>query len=124
MKFTNVDEYFANLPSDQKVKLETVRKLIKKEAPEAQEFVSYQMPAFKLYGKYLIYFSAWKDHISLYPITEGIEKSISELSKYKSGKGTMKFSLDKPLPLALIRKIVKIRIKENKEGLNIYAKKK
>lgn len=123
-KFKNVNEYLASLPKEQRSLLEKVRQTIKRLAPEAEEVISYQMPAFKLYGKYLVYFSAWKDHISLYPITPGIEKVISELPKYRSGKGTMQFPLDKPLPLSLIRKIVKIRIKENEAGLNIYSKKR
>ena len=109
----NIDEYIAGFPKDVQEKLEKIRTTIKKAAPKAEETISYQIPTFNLHGKYLIYFAAYKKHISLYPAPIGIEEFKEDLSPYESGKGTLQFPLDKPIPFNLIRKIVKYRAKEN-----------
>ncbi len=90
-----------------------MRQVIKKAAPEAVEAISYQMPTFKLNGRYLVYFAAWKNHIGFYPLPSGNEALEKELSSYKQGKGSVQFPIDKPIPYDLIKKIVKCRMKEN-----------
>ncbi|HKZ66036.1 MAG TPA: DUF1801 domain-containing protein, partial [Chitinophagaceae bacterium] len=86
---------------------------IKNTVPDAEETISYAIPAFNLNKTYLVYFAGYKNHISLYPAPTGNETFEKEIAAYKSGKGTLQFPLDKPLPLSLITKIVKYRLKEN-----------
>lgn len=111
-RFTTMDEYIDAFPEDVRGLLQTVRRTVKEEAPDAEEAISYQIPTFKLNGKYLIYFSAAKNHIALYPRTAEMEAAIAELSPYASGKGTIQFPLNQPLPVPLIRQIVAFRVKE------------
>jgi len=120
----NMDEYIAGFPKDIQAMLAQVRTVIKKEAPQAEETISYNMPTFKLNGNYLIYFAGWKNHISLYPFSAAMEASLKEASAYKtSGRGTIQFPANKPLPTDLITKIVKFRIKENLESSKVKTKK-
>ena len=106
-----VDEYLATLSSDQRAALQRVRKIIRAAAPGAQECISYQIPAFRLDGKGLIWFGAAANHCALYGVV-GADKS--ELEGYDtSGKGTIRFRTDKPLPATLVRKLVKARIAQN-----------
>jgi uncharacterized protein YdhG (YjbR/CyaY superfamily) len=111
LKPKNIDEFIALYPKDIRAKLESIRAMIREAAPRAEVAISYGIPAFKLNGN-LIFFSAFKDHIGMYPRVKALEK---ELSAYAGGIGTIKFPLDEPLPLALIRRIVKHRVKENLE---------
>jgi uncharacterized protein YdhG (YjbR/CyaY superfamily) len=120
-KFKTVDEYLSALPANAKAILQEFRKTIKQAAPQAEELISYNMPAFTLYGG-LIWYAAWKEHISLYPRTARMEASIKELSEYEGSKGTIKFPMDKPLPFSLITKIVKFRVKENLEKAKVKRK--
>ncbi|MCX6302775.1 MAG: DUF1801 domain-containing protein [Bacteroidia bacterium] len=110
----NVDEYIAQFPDHIQIKLREIRTTIKKAAPDAEEKISYQMPAFTLKG-ILVYFAAQTNHIGFYPTSSGIKAFQKELAGYKTGKGSIQFLSDKPLPLSLISKIVKFRIKENLE---------
>ncbi len=112
-QFRTIDEYIKTFPKDVQVILEKMRQTIKEAAPEAVETISYQMPTFKLNGRYLVYFAAWKDHIGFYPLPSGIETFEKELSPYKQGKGSVQFSIDKPIPYDLVKKIVNYRVKEN-----------
>lgn len=107
-----VDEYIAGYPADVQKLLQKVRATIRKAAPAAQEKISYQMPTFTLNGN-LVYFGAFKEHIGFYPVPTGIEKFKKELSAYKGAKGSVQFPFNKPMPYALIAKIVKFRVKEN-----------
>jgi uncharacterized protein YdhG (YjbR/CyaY superfamily) len=107
-----VDAYIAAQPKNVAAKLRQLRQTIKSAAPEAQEIISYKIPAYKYHGR-LVYFAAFKDHISLYPRSSGTATIKKELSTYAGGVGTIKFPLDKPLPLSLIRKFVKLRVKDN-----------
>ena len=107
-----IDEYIAGFPPDVQKILEKIRTTIKKAAPDAEETISYQMPAFTLNGN-LVYFAGFKNHIGFYPVPTGIEKFKKELSVYKQGKGSVQFPLDKPIPYGLISKIVRFRVKEN-----------
>ena len=122
-KPNDIDEYIAGFPKDIQKILELIRATIKKAAPGAEETISYAIPAFKLKSRYLIYFAGYKNHISLYPAPRGNEAFKKDLSVYKGGKGTVQFPLDKPLPLNLISRIVKFRIKENLEKAGKLKKK-
>ena len=115
-KISSIDEYIETFPEDIQTILKQVRKTIKAAAPETGEKISYGMPTFTLNGKYLIYFAGWKSHISLYPIPIGDEAFNKEISQYVAGKGTLKFPIDKPIPLKLITKIVKLKIAESVTG--------
>ena len=108
----NIDEYIAGFPPDVQEILQKVRTTIRRAAPQAQETISYQMPTFRLEGN-LVHFAAFKNHIGLYPTPSGTERFRKELSSYETGKGSIRFPLDKPIPYDLIAKIVKFRVKEN-----------
>ncbi|HCY76787.1 MAG TPA: hypothetical protein DHV28_12775 [Ignavibacteriales bacterium] len=112
----SVDEYIKTFPADIQKILKQVRETIKKAAPEAEETINYQIPTFKLNGN-LVHFAAFKNHIGFYPAPSGLKKFQKELSDYKSSKGSVQFPIDKPIPLALIIKIVKSRVKENLEKI-------
>ncbi|MCB0213155.1 MAG: DUF1801 domain-containing protein [Anaerolineae bacterium] len=107
-----IDDYIAGFPEDIQVLLEKIRLTIREAAPEAEEAISYQMPTFKLKGN-LVHFGAYAKHIGLYPAPTGIEQFKEELSAYASGKGSIKFPLNEPIPFELISKIVAFRVKEN-----------
>lgn len=112
--FKTVDEYFASLSEPVWSLMHAMRTTIKKAAPGAEECISYSMPAFKLHGM-LVWYAAFKNHIGFYPKASGIAAFEKEISNYKWAKGSVQFPMDKPLPLALVTKIVKYRIKENME---------
>ena len=122
-KPTTIDEYIAAYPADTQKRLEQIRAIVNKAAPEATEVISYGLPAFKLQGM-LVWFAAHTHHIGLYPRASGITAFKKELSIYKSAKGSVQFPNDKPLPLALITRIVKFRVKENMEKADMKKKKK
>lgn len=110
----DIDTYIALQPIEVRERLEEVRTAISVAAPKAEETISYGMPAFKYYGP-LVYFAAFKKHIGLYALPSGHKAFEQELSDYKRGKGSVQFPLDEPLPINLIKKIVKFRVKENIE---------
>lgn len=111
-QFKTIDEYIRTFPADVQSILQKLRQTIQKAAPEAAEAISYQMPTFKLNGN-LVHFAAFKSHIGLYPAPSGIKKFEKELSQYVSGKGSVQFPLDQPIPYELVERIVLYRIKEN-----------
>jgi uncharacterized protein YdhG (YjbR/CyaY superfamily) len=119
----SIDEYIASFPEEIQRILEELRATIRAAAPGAVEKISYQMPAFALKGN-LVYFAAHKNHIGFYPAPRGIEAFKQETSMYETGKGTLQFPLDKPLPLELISRIVKFRAAENLEKAELKARKK
>jgi uncharacterized protein YdhG (YjbR/CyaY superfamily) len=119
----NIDEYIAGFPQDVQEILARVRLTIKKAAPAAEETISYQIPTFTLKGN-LVHFAAFKKHIGSYPTSTGIEKFKDELSVYEGAKGSVKFPLDKPIPFALISRIVKFRVRENLARAAAKGKKK
>jgi len=100
-----------------------VRTIIKSIVPDAKEKISYQIAAFELNGKNLIHYAGWKNHISMYPVPEGTDAFNKEMANYVDGKGTIKFPLDKPLPLDLIRKIVKFRVADNLKNAELKSHK-
>ena len=108
----SVDDYIAGLPEGTKGLMVELRRTIKAAAPGAEEKISYQMPAFYLKGN-LVYFAAFKNHIGFYPTSSGVAAFSRELAPYGVSKGTVRFPLDKPLPLRLITRIVKFRVAEN-----------
>ena len=112
MSFTPIDEFISNYPPKVQIILQKIRALIQKSAPGAEEAMAYGIPTFKLNSKNLVHFSAFKEHIGFYPTPSGIEKFKKELSAYEWAKGSVKFPLDKPIPYALITKIVQFRVKE------------
>lgn len=113
-KFNNVDEYIAGFPEETQNLLKKLRVTIKKAAPEAEEVISYNMPAFKYKG-ILVYFAAYKNHIGFYPTSTGIKIFQNDLKEYHVTKGTIQFTLNKPIPIELVTKIVKFRVNENLE---------
>ncbi|MDQ5875659.1 MAG: DUF1801 domain-containing protein [Thermoproteota archaeon] len=112
-KFQTVDEYIKIFPEDVQISLEKIRQTIRKVAPEAVEAISYGIPTFKLKGKDLVYFAAWKNHIGFYPMPSAAEAFKKELSDYKQGKGSVQFPLDKLIPYDLVKNIVDFRVKES-----------
>ena len=116
----SIDEYIAGFPTNIRAMLQDLRDTIRKAAPASKETISYNMPAFKLNGGCLIYFAGWKNHISLYPFSSAMEASLPEAAAYKtSGRGTIQFPADKPLPLELVERIIKLRIHESRNKINI-----
>jgi uncharacterized protein YdhG (YjbR/CyaY superfamily) len=101
-KFATVEDYIASFPPDVRAVLEEVRRTIRAAVPDAGEKISYQIPAITLDGKPLMYFSGWKAHISLYPIPPLDETLAAAIEPYRSGKGTLKFPLNEPIPYDLI----------------------
>ena len=121
--YVSVDEYIATFPEEIQKILEELRGTIKAAAPDAEEKISYQMPAFALKGN-LVYFAAFKNHIGFYPTSSGTEAFKKELSIYDGSKGTVRFPIDKPLPLKLISRIVKFRVAENLKKAGIKSGKR
>ena len=119
----NMDEYIATFPKSTQILLQQMRATIGKAAPQAEETINYAMPTFALKGN-LVHFAGYANHIGFYPAPSGIEAFKKELSIYKGAKGSVQFPLDKPLPLNLVTKIVKFRVKENLEKAAAKAKKK
>jgi uncharacterized protein YdhG (YjbR/CyaY superfamily) len=121
-KSQNIDEYIAGFPPDIQAILEKVRTTIREAAPNAEETISYQMPAFKQHGN-LVYFAAFKKHIGLFPPVTGDEALRDEVAVYAGPKGNLQFPLSEPIPYALIGKIVKVRVREDLERAAAKAKK-
>ena len=111
---SSVEEYLSQVPDEARAALEDLRARIRAIVPDATETISYQMPTFKLRGRFLVSYAAFKNHCSLFPASEAmLEVYGEELKPYFSGKGTIRFTTEKPLPAALVKKIVKMRIEEN-----------
>jgi len=111
-EYTTIDEYIRTFPPEIQTILEKMRQVIREAAPEATEAISYQMPTFKLKGKNLVHFAAWKTHIGFYPQPSGIEAFQTELAPYERAKGSVQFPLDS-IPFGLVKKIVAYRVDEN-----------
>jgi uncharacterized protein YdhG (YjbR/CyaY superfamily) len=118
----DVDAYISGFPKKTQQLLKQVRTAIKEAAPKSEELISYAMPGYKLNGRPLVYFAGYEHHIGFYPTPTGIEPFKKELSIYKSAKGSVQFPIDKPMPLTLIKKMVKYKVAENLE--KVKAKKK
>jgi uncharacterized protein YdhG (YjbR/CyaY superfamily) len=101
----SIDDYIRAFPEDVQVVLRAIRTTIKDAAPEASEAISYQIPTFKVGGKYLVYFAGYKNHVSVYPIPAVDEELERAIEPYQTGKGTLRFPLSKPVPYELIRRV-------------------
>jgi uncharacterized protein YdhG (YjbR/CyaY superfamily) len=119
---SNFEEYLSGFPKETQIALNQIRTSIKNAAPLADEVISYGMPAFKLNGRMLVWIAAYKNHIGLYPMPSAIKAFKKDLAPYKSGKGTLRFPLDCPLPLRLVAKVVKYRMNENLSKLKAKGK--
>jgi|SRR4030095_3294979 uncharacterized protein YdhG (YjbR/CyaY superfamily) len=114
-----IDEYLACVNADHRDALQELRQTIQAVAPDAEECISYAIPAFRLNGRLLVGFAAWSNHCSFYPMSsKTLKKFRNELSDFQTSKGTIRFSPDKPLPVALVKKLVKTRIAENNDRAN------
>jgi uncharacterized protein YdhG (YjbR/CyaY superfamily) len=110
-----MDEYLAGVTAEQRAALEKLRKTIRAVAPKAEERISYGLAAFRLNGRPLVAFGAWANHCAFYPMSSTmVEAFQDQLKSFETSKGTIRFSTDKPLPAALVRKLVKHRIAENR----------
>jgi uncharacterized protein YdhG (YjbR/CyaY superfamily) len=114
IKFKTVDEYMSTFPASTKKLLQQVRKAIHAAAPEAEDVISYNMPAVKQNGV-LVYYAAYEKHIGFYPTASPIKVFEAELSEYKFSKGAIQFPIDEPMPLDLVTKMVEYRVKETQE---------
>lgn len=112
-----VDAYLENLPPDQREALERLRAQVARLVPDAVETISYGMPTFKLRGRGLLYFAAWKDHCSVYPLTDSfLEGHAAELEGYRRTKGSLHFTTEMPLPEALVESLVRERVADLESG--------
>lgn len=111
-KYKDIDTYISDFPEHRQKILNKIRETIKKAAPEALESISYGMPTFKLKGKNLVHFAAFKNHYSLFPTPSPITKFDKDLKNYRSSKGTVQFQNDQNIPYELISKITKFRVEE------------
>lgn len=109
-----IDDYIITFPKEKQQLLDQLRATIRQAAPDAVESISYGMPTFKLMGRPLVYFAAYKNHIGFYATPTGHAAFAKELSKYKQGKGSVQFPYSEPLPLDLVKRITAFRVKENK----------
>jgi len=110
----DIDDYISKFPDDVQAVLQKVRETIRRAAPDAQEVISYQMPAFRQHG-ILVYFAAWAKHIGMYPPISGNKTLEKAIARYAGPKGNLQFPLDEPMPLSLIERIVKLRVKQSVE---------
>lgn len=118
--YTSVEKYLGDVPPDKRMALEKLRKTIRSVVPKAEEYISYGMPTFKYNGP-LVSYAAFKEHCSLFPWGSGlIKKYAEELKPFKTSKGTIQFTVDKPLPVTLVKKIIKERMKENEAKAHRY----
>lgn len=120
MKFTSINEYVSTLPENAQKAMGEIIATIKARVPNAEEHISYNMPAFKVNGEYFVHFSAWKNHIGLYPVPAGDEAFQTQIEPYRAAKSSLNFPLDKPMPIKLIEKVIEFRIAENLK--NVMAK--
>jgi uncharacterized protein YdhG (YjbR/CyaY superfamily) len=110
----SVEDYLAALPDGPRAEMEELRATIRGAAPEATEQISYQMPAFKSHGRFLVSYASFKDHYSLFPANDAVREALGdELAPFLSGKGTIRFRHDEALPTALVTKVVEVRLREN-----------
>jgi len=116
--FESVDAYIASFPPEVRAKLESVRSTMRDAAPGTEERISYGIPTFTLDGRYLVYFAGWKDHVSVYPVPGGSAELEAAIAPYQSGKGTLKFPLDQPLPLQVIGEVTSTLLRQRRQGLS------
>jgi uncharacterized protein YdhG (YjbR/CyaY superfamily) len=111
-QFATISEYIAAFPPEVQEKLQNIRTVIRKAAPDAEEAIRYGIPTFRLYGTNLVHFAAFRDHLSFFPTSSGVEQFRKELSAYELSKGTIRIPLDKPVPYDLVERITRFRVAE------------
>ena len=112
----SVDDHLARLPEEQRAVLAELRRTVLAAAPEAEEVIAYDMPALRLRGKFLVSYDAYRRHVSLFPASEGVRTELgAEIEPYLSGRGTIRFPAGKPIPLDLVERVVRIRVREGEE---------
>ena len=115
-----VTEYLASVPPKARKALRQIRAAIRKGAPDVEERISYRIPTFTLDGKYLLYMAAFKEHVSIYPVTSGMmTKYGKQLARHRAGAGTLRFPLDEPLPVGLITRLAKVRVQERRAAKKV-----
>jgi uncharacterized protein YdhG (YjbR/CyaY superfamily) len=114
--FATIEDYIASFPPDVRRTLEGVRSAIRAAVPGTEERISYGIPTLTVDGRYLVYFSAWKRHVSIYPIPEADGELARQIAPYQSGKGTLKFPLDEPMPLELIGAVAARLLERRRSG--------
>jgi uncharacterized protein YdhG (YjbR/CyaY superfamily) len=113
-KPTSVEEYFDGVPDQQRAVLEQLRSTIREAAPDATEAIAYDMPAFRQNGRFLVSYAAFRDHCSLFPASDAVMAELGdEVRPYFSGKGTLRFDSNDPIPASLVRRIVEVLVREN-----------
>ena len=116
-KYATVEDYMASLPDDRRSAMEALRRTIRKAAPDATETISYNMPAFRLNGRFFVSYEAYKKHYSLFPWSDQMLESLGDdLRRYATGRGTIRFPADEPIPLDLVRRIIAFRLEESRGG--------
>jgi uncharacterized protein YdhG (YjbR/CyaY superfamily) len=116
-KTPTVTDYIAKAPRVARRALKQLRTAIKAAAPGITERISYRIPAFELDGRYLLYIAAFKEHVSVYPVTAGMLAEYGKaIAPYRAGKGTLRFPLDAPIPIGLVAKLAKVRVRERRAG--------
>lgn len=115
MAFVTIDDYLASVPEERRAYLDQLRRTIRAAAPEAEETIAYDMPALRSHGgQFLVSYAAYKKHYSLFPASGMVVEELGdELTPYLAGKGTIRFPTDRPVPTALVTRIVKVRLREN-----------
>lgn len=114
--FKSVDDYIESQPDDVQIALKRVRSAIQKAAPDAEETISYNMPAYRLHGSQVLFFAGWQQHYSLYPASERVVAALKDgLAPYEIRKGTVRFPLSRPVPVKLIEQIARLRVQEASE---------
>jgi len=114
-KTTMVSDYIAKAPPIARKALKQLRSAIKAAAPGITERISYRIPTFELDGRYLLYIAAFKAHVSVYPVTAGmVARYAKAIAPYRAGKGTLRFSLEAPIPISLVAKLAKVRVRERR----------
>ena len=114
-EFRSVDQYIATHPENVQAILQRVRSAIRKAVPGAEETISYQIPAYKLDGRYVVYFAGWKRHLSIYPIPDADEALEKELAPYRASKGTLRFRLHEPIPHELVARVAALLAQRRRE---------
>lgn len=109
-ELSSIDDYIAGFPAHTRDLLEEIRAIIRRTAPEATETISYAIPTFDLDGRHLVHFAGFARHVGLYPTPNGVEEFAAAFAPYKTGKGSVQFRLDQPLPRDLIERVVRFRI--------------
>jgi uncharacterized protein YdhG (YjbR/CyaY superfamily) len=117
-QFATIDEYIASFPPEVQEKLQGIRTVIRKAAPDAEEAIRYGIPTFRLDGSNLVHFAAFKDHLSFFPTASGVEKFRKELTSYSVSKGTIQFPLNDPVPYDLMERITRFRVEETRKKKN------